>query len=227
MAHGKDYIPGKDSDFDRFFKRITQAASAKTSGQNPPWHHIPPEAVTELTTSYGNWYTAYSATFNNPAPPVIREKNRVRDVEEKVLRRFIQRYLKDEPVTDEERDEYDIPNDDTTKTPIGDPSEHVLLLIEPRHVREHYLVWEVEETGSKAVPYGYGGVVLVRKVLDPADPVPTDPETMGHSRLLTKNNVTLEYTPEDQGKRCAYAACWQNKSGGMGKWSDIVTVIIP
>ncbi|MDR1900492.1 MAG: hypothetical protein LBQ55_10820 [Treponema sp.] len=227
MAHGKDYIPGKSSDFDRYFKRINQAAVTKTSGQNPPWYHIPAASVTELSASYGRWYTAYSATFNNPASPEIREKNRVRDAEEKVLRRFIQRYLKDDPVTPEERDEYDIPNDDAIKTPIGDPSEHVLLVIEPKHVREHYLVWEVEETGGRAVPYGYDGVVLVRKILEPGEAVPADVKALGDSRLLTKNHVTLTYSPGDQGKRCAYAACWQNESGGMGPWSDIVALVIP
>jgi hypothetical protein len=227
MAHGKDYVPKRDADYDKFFKKIVQTATSKTTGTNPPWFHIPQAAVTELTDSYARWYTAYSATFNNPTTPIIREKNRVRKVEEKVLRRFIQRYLKDDPVTNEERDELNIPNRDTTPTPIGDPPEHVLLLIEPRHVREHHVAWEVQETGSKARPYGYSGVVLVRKVLEPGDPVPTDAKTMGDSRLLTRNNITLEYTPADQGKRCAYAACWQNESGGMGHWSDIVVVIIP
>jgi hypothetical protein len=227
MAHGKDYVPHKDSDFDRFFKRVAQTAASKTTGTNPPWYHIPPAAVTELTDSYARWYTAYSATFNNPTSPVIREKNRVRKVEEKILRRFIQRYLKDDPVTNEERDELNIPNRDTTPTPIGRPSEHVLLLIDPVHVREHKLVWEVQETGSKAVPYGYGGVVLVHKILAPADPVPTSADDLGHSRLLTKNHITLTYAPEDQGKRCAYAACWQTKSGTMGKWSDITVVVVP
>jgi hypothetical protein len=227
MAHGKDYVPARDADFDKFFKKITQVTASKTNGQSPPWYHIPPAVVTELTTSYGDWYTAYSATFNSPTSPVIREKNRVRKVEEKALRRFIQRYLKDEPVTDEERDEINIPNRDTTPTPIGKPPEHVLLIIEPRHVREHHVVWEVQETGSKARPYGYSGVVLVRKVLEAAEAVPADAKALGDSRLLTRNNVVLEYSPADQGKRCAYAACWQNESGAMGNWSDIVTVIIP
>ncbi|MDR1899176.1 MAG: hypothetical protein LBQ55_04135 [Treponema sp.] len=227
MAHGKDYVPRRDGDFDRFFKRINQTAVSKTTGANPLWYHIPAAAVTELSASYGRWYTAYSATFNNPASPVIREKNRVRTAEEKILRRFVQRYLKDDPVSDEERDDLEIPNRDTTPSPIGDPAEHVLLLIEPKHVREHYLVWEVEENGSKAVPYGYSGVVLVRKILEPGEPVPTDPEALGGSRLLTKNYVTLAYPPGDQGKRCAYAACWQNESGGMGHWSSIVVVTIP
>jgi hypothetical protein len=74
----------------------------------------------------------------------------------------------------------------------------VLLIIEPRH-----------------------------EVLEAAEAVPTDAKALGDSRLLTRNNVVLEYSPADQGKRCAYAACWQNESGAMGNWSDIVTVIIP
>ncbi|MDR1863617.1 MAG: hypothetical protein LBQ67_06840, partial [Treponema sp.] len=115
----------------------------------------------------------------------------------------------------------------TIPTPIGPPAEHVLLLIEPIHVREHRVVWEVEETGSKAKPYGSDGVVLLRKILEHGEPVPTTVKALGESRLLTRNHVTLEYAEEDQGKRCAYAACWQNEKGDKGSWSDIMVVVIP
>jgi hypothetical protein len=36
------------------------------------------------------------------------------------------------------------------------------------------------------VPYGYDGVVLVRKILEPGEPVPADPEALGRSRLLAE-----------------------------------------
>ncbi|MDR1899952.1 MAG: hypothetical protein LBQ55_08100 [Treponema sp.] len=227
MPHGKDYVPAKDADFDRFFKKVAQTTAAKTSGTNPPWYHIPAAAVTELITAYSDWYTAYSNTFNDPTSPVIREKNRVRKVTERTLRHFIQRYLKDDPVTAQERDELGIPNPDPIPSPIGRPTEHVLLLIEPIHVREHRVIWEVEETGGKAKPYGYDGVVLLRRILEPGEAVPATVKALGDSRLLTKNRVVLEYTAEDQGKRCAYAACWQNEKGEKGDWSDIIVVVIP
>jgi hypothetical protein len=102
-----------------------------------------------------------------------------------------------------------------------------LLLIEPAHEREHRVVWKVEETGSKARPYGYGGVLLVRRILESGEALPGSVKALGDSRLLTKNRVILEYGPEDQGKRCAYAACWQTKSGGKGGWSDIIAAVIP
>ncbi|MDR1900616.1 MAG: hypothetical protein LBQ55_11440 [Treponema sp.] len=227
MAHKHDYVPARNADFDRFFGRIVEASVLKTGGTNPPWYHIPPAAVTELSAARAAWSAAYAAAFDDPAPSVIRERIRVRRAGERVLRAFVQRYLKYDPVTDEERDELEIPRRGAAGTRAGEPTEHVLLLIEPVHAREHKIVWEVEETGSKARPYGYGGVVLVRKILEHGENVPTDPEALSAGRLLTRNNVILHYPPEDQGKRCAYAACWQNKAGATGKWCSVVAAVIP
>jgi hypothetical protein len=227
MAHGKDYVPRRDSDYDQFFRRITNEVGVKTSGQNPPWNHIPPAAEEALDASYAEWYAAYAPTLDNPTSVQIREKNRVRKVTEKALRRFIQRYLKDDPVTAEERDALGVTNDDTSKTPIGEPPEHVLLIIKPAQSGEHLVNWEVLETGSKAVPYGYDGVVLVRRVLENDEPVPVNASALADSRLLTKNNVIVGFRPEDRGKRCVYCACWQNKKGDMGRWCDIVLTYIP
>jgi hypothetical protein len=46
-------------------------------------------------------------------------------------------------------------------------------------------------------------------------------------KCVLEDGEALLLKPEDQGKRCAYAACWQTKSGLMGPWTDIVTVLVP
>ncbi|MDR0719404.1 MAG: hypothetical protein LBF78_07180, partial [Treponema sp.] len=116
---------------------------------------------------------------------------------------------------------------DTTHTPVGTPEEHVGLTVIPTNVRQHKIAWTVEETGSKAVPEGYGGVVLRKAVLEDGEAVPVDPEALPSSKLYSRNNVTVTFRAEDQGKRCAYAACWQTKTGLMGPWTGIITVLVP
>jgi hypothetical protein len=70
-------------------------------------------------------------------------------------------------------------------------------------------------------------VVLRKGVLENNEALPTDPESLPSSRLLSRNNVMVNFRAEDQGKRCAYAACWQTKTGLMGPWTDITVVLVP
>jgi hypothetical protein len=116
---------------------------------------------------------------------------------------------------------------DTTHTPVGKPEEHVGLTILPTNVRQHKIVWTVEETGKKTVPKGYGGVVLRKGVLENDAALPVEPESLPSSQLLSRNNVIVNFRAEDQGKRCAYAACWQTKTGLMGPWTDITVILVP
>ena len=116
---------------------------------------------------------------------------------------------------------------DPSRTPVGVPTVHVELTVRPSNVREHKITWRVLETGSKAVPEGFSGVVLRKQVLEEGEAVPVEQASLSYSRLLTKNNVTETFRIEDQGKRCAYAACWQNEKGEEGAWSDIIIVIVP
>ena len=89
------------------------------------------------------------------------------------------------------------------------------------------MAWRVEETGSKAVPDGYDGVVLRKQILEEGQPVPTKQAELPSSKLLTRNNWIETFRIEDQGKRCAYAACWQNGKGEEGPWSDVIVIIVP
>ncbi|GHU02406.1 hypothetical protein FACS1894147_04210 [Spirochaetia bacterium] len=225
FAHGKDYIPARDADFNLFFKKLCQYVTAKTTGPTPEWTDIPAAAVTELNAAYADWYTAYSKTLGEHSSEDIKEKSRVHRRVVHILRGFIQRYLK--YVSDHDKDEMDLPLTDSTKTPILVPEEHVRLMVEPVHTLEHKITWEVEENGSKANIYGYDGVVLAKRILEAGEEVPTDADTLTTTRLLTKNNVIEHYRSGDQGKRASYAACWQNEKGEMGVWNGITTVVIP
>jgi hypothetical protein len=70
-------------------------------------------------------------------------------------------------------------------------------------------------------------VVLRKGVLENDAALPTDPESLPSAKLLSRNNVIVNFRAEDQGKRCAYASCWQTKTGLMGPWTDITVILVP
>jgi hypothetical protein len=118
MAHKNDYIPPKDSDFDAFFKNIVDTVDEKTGGNRPEWDHIPQDALQEFHDAWTAWTAAYEKTKVPHSPVETAEKNRVRKSSGKVLRNFINRFLRFAPVTPEERARMGIPEHDEIHTTI-------------------------------------------------------------------------------------------------------------
>ena len=116
---------------------------------------------------------------------------------------------------------------DTKKTPIPKPKNHVAFSVKPINAREHRIDYWDQESGKKAIPYGYNGVVLYKKVLEAEEAVPIDPATLPQSKLLTTTPHVEEFVPSNQRKRVAYAATWQNEKGEEGHFSDVQVHIVP
>jgi hypothetical protein len=112
-----DYIPSNDAVFNQWFKFMNQYVAQKCGGSTPEWNHIPQAARTGMENAYISWYTAYSA-FLGPHTPVDTEaKNDAKKAAKKVIRPFVNQYLRYPPVTDEDRTAMGIPNRDTTRSP--------------------------------------------------------------------------------------------------------------
>jgi hypothetical protein len=94
----------------------------KTGGIPPEWTHIPAEKVTELTTYFTTWHTAYEKTLGPHTSVDTETKKDARKAVEAFIRPFMAQYLKFDPVTNEERTTMNIHNWDTTHIPIGVPT---------------------------------------------------------------------------------------------------------
>ena len=116
---------------------------------------------------------------------------------------------------------------DRSKTPIHTPNLHVAFSVRPIHATEHRIDFHVEETGKKAIPYGYNGAGFFVKVLEPDEPVPADITSFHESELLTHTPQIREFLPSEQGTRVCCAACRQNSKGEKGPVSDIRVHIVP
>jgi hypothetical protein len=217
------YLPDSDAGLAawgaNFVEKITQNAEA--------WE-IPAAEVTALQSSYGAFTGLYVRTSGPERNKTLtKAKNEARDDFKAKVQIMVNFRLKNPIIPRAGLVDAGVNPGGDAHTPVGDPTEHVGLTVMPTNVRQHKLVWTVEETGSKAVIEGYDGVVLRKGVLEPGAAVPAQPEDLPSSNLLTRNNVIQTFRAGDQGKRCAYAACWQTKTGKMGPWSDIITVLVP
>jgi hypothetical protein len=224
MAHIKDYIPNNDALFDVWFKFLVQYIQQKTSGKTPAWAHIPPAAVTLLQGAYDAWLAAYQA-FIGPHTTVDTEaKNDAKQAAKKVIRPFVNQYLRFPPVTNEDRTAMGIPNHDGTRTPIGIPPTVPVFTIVIKGIRQVVILFHDEGTTRRAIPYGMNGAVVFWKVSDA--PI-TDPKLLDHTALATKSPYTLHFDEADRGKTVTIALQWQNEGGDRGDFSELAGAIIP
>jgi hypothetical protein len=223
VMSGTRKIPDSDAELaawgDNFTAKITLNAEA--------WE-IPAAEAAALQSSFGAFVSLHlqvSGPGRNKT--LTKAKNEAREIFKAKARIMINFRLQNPIIPAVGLVDAGVAVPDTIHTPVGTPTEHVGLIIIPTNLRQHKLVWTVEETGSKAVPDGYGGVVLRKGILEPGEALPELPEDLPSSGLLSRNNVTMNFRASDQGKRCAYSACWQTKTGLMGPWTTITPVLVP
>jgi hypothetical protein len=219
-----NYIPAKDADFNVFFKKIRDYVTQKTTGAQPEWTHIPADAVAELQGAYSAWETAYTKTLGEHSSQDTKEKQRVRKESESVLRRFVQNYLYDPPVSPYDRDEMDVPNHDTVRTPHGEPKTRpVIVKLSPLGGGRVQIYFADETTPEKrARPKDANGAVIASTLTDVRV---TDYKLLMSTELLTRSPWVIELGPDAEGKRFSCALSWQN-GHIKGVASDIYSVVV-
>jgi hypothetical protein len=221
---GKDYIPSNATLFDVWFKFLVQYVEQKTSGSKPDWSHIPPEVVAMILAAYAAWYTVYSAAVGPHTEVDTEARNNAKKAAVKVIRPFVNQYLRFPPVTDEDRTAMGIPNHDGTRSHIGKPATTPVFNTRIRGIGKVTVVFHDEDTESRRIPYGMNGAVISIKISD--TPI-TDPKMLDRTELATKSPHDLHFEAKDRGKTVYIAMQWQNESGIRGNFSEIQSAIIP
>jgi hypothetical protein len=228
---GNDYINHTYAGYDAQYKLIVDTVKANTEGGDPVWTHIPADSKAALKAGYADYHPKHVAAESPSRSKIdVEERVEARKRTEPALRNFCQRFFYDAPdvVTDAQLESMSLRPRDKTKTTHGRPQWRVAIEIEPSKTRTHTIGWRVAENGSKATPDDCNGWVLVYKILEAGEPVPVDPEDMGHSTLVTRNPYVAEHKPGDEGKRVAYCGAFQSKSRGLkGDWGEIVVAVLP
>ncbi|MDR2481797.1 MAG: hypothetical protein LBD07_05875 [Spirochaetaceae bacterium] len=218
MAYSKDYIPTRDADFGGWLTNLTGYAFKKVNDK--VWEHIPVDKITQLKSHETAWLAAFAKIAGPHTSVDTEEKNDARKAAEAFVRPFVQQYLKFDPVTDEDRTAMNIPNRDTTATPIGKPvtRAQIVSIKASGGFRIELILQDESAPGSHAVPYGMNGALLNYTV--GAEKI-ADYDALKETRLMTRAHFTLELGPADEGKFLSCAARWQNERGELGPWDEI------
>jgi hypothetical protein len=221
----RNFIPTNPAEYDTFFKNICQYVAQMTSGSTPKWTHIPPARITELNDSYAAWYTAYVLTTKPHTPVETRERNRVYKITEKVLRDFINQFLRYPPVTDEDRDKMGIPNKKPRRDEIPVP-ETAPRLIPDTGTRRRIKVRYVDEASERrGKPKDVHGIEVRWAILDH---YPADLSELTNSSFDTRSPLVLDFEEHQRGQHVYMVGRWEiEREGEKGPPGAIEDVIIP
>jgi hypothetical protein len=223
----RNFIPRREADFDGWFENLTTyvAANALSVGPPPRWTHIPQAKVQELQACYNSWHAAWLKMQgpHTDADLLVKDQERARS--EAFLRPFIKQYLRFPPVTDEDRVNMGIHNENHHHTRHGKIEEMVESSVDTGKLRT--LIFRYHITGAAhhhkmAYMYGMEGLFVV------TDTAPTGPEQFNRREVSTANPLTVQFREEDRGKKVFYMFRWIGTREGMdGDWSEIRWAIIP
>jgi hypothetical protein len=220
-----NYIPGKDGEFDTFFKNIVDYVDQNTGGNVPVWNHIPPDALADFRDAWNAWTAAYEPVKVPHTPVQTAEKNRARTGSEKTLRDFVNRFLRYPPVTDADRDNMGIPNKKSGRGSVPVPTTSPQLFIDTGTRRRVIIRYKDEKSERRGKPTGVHGIEVRWEILDH---YPQSIKELTHSSFDTNPPLTLEFDENDRGKRIYLSGSWEiEREGEKGPPGDIEEAVIP
>jgi hypothetical protein len=223
-----DYIPNNDGVFDDWFKFINQYVAEKRGGSAPAWTHIPQAARTVFADAYAN--------TKRPHTPVETEaKNNAKKEAKKVIRPFVNQYLRYDPVTNEDRTAMRIPNRDTIPTnvpvPTAQPEADLTVpgihLVEPRKIR-------AMQGNAPPDPRSDYGTQIYYGLTGPASEkykfrLTAEPKTGAdppYSVFARRKKKRFDFDGES-GQTVYFCLRYENSKGKAGPYGPMLSAVIP
>jgi len=219
-ASHRDYVPRNPAQFNSFMRNLIDYVSQKFTA----WGHIPQDRFDELEEAYGAFVAAFDATQGPHTPAQNLARTEAQAECTRILRAFVNQFLRFPPVTNVDRVEMGVPNHDTIRTDHKVVTEMVDFVIHLSSIRELVIDFWIQGADHKAKPHGYDGAVII---WDVRDTPPTNPDELVHHTMASRTPFTLHFEETERGKTVFVALCWQNERGITGAWSEFKSAIIP
>jgi hypothetical protein len=229
-----DYLSLSDADFDNLYKFMCHYVNVKRTGEPPEWTHIPQEAFTVLANGCTAWNAAYVKTIGPHTPVETEAKNNAKKEAKKVIRPFVNQYLRFSPVTNEDRTAMKIPNRDTTPSdvPVPTAQPEADLTFPGIHLVELRKIRPVSGTAPDArsdygvrIYYGLSGPANDKYKFRLA----AEPKTgsdLPYS-LFTRRKKELFDFDGESGNTVYFCLRYENSKGEAGPYGPMLKAVIP
>jgi hypothetical protein len=210
----RDYIPHSAAQFNVFVRNITQYVESRITGPHAMWPNITSERLELLKDSHRLFEEAFNAALSAPTPANILRHQEAQTATTRILREFVNQFLRFPPVTNPDRAEMGIPNHDTIRTDHKVVTEIVDFVIHLSSIRELKIDFWIQGAAHKAKPEGYDGAVIIWGIRDTP---PETPDQLEHHTMASRTPFTLHFDETERGKTVYVGLCWQNERGITGQ----------
>jgi hypothetical protein len=225
VAHKIEIVPVIDAEFAVWAQNLCDLTVLRTGGSPPEWDHVPPDAVTALTTTNGAWRAAYALTLKPHTPIDTEAKKRARTAMEDEARSFINEYVRNSSKVSAE-DKLAVGIRERAKRRRIEPP-HTAPELEPRAGNPRQIEVPYHDAGSekRGKPQDVHGAEILWAILDHE---PTGVEELVHSSFDTRSPLTLTFDEADRGRRVYMAGRWEiARESKKGPTGEIVSCFIP
>ncbi|MDR1074233.1 MAG: hypothetical protein LBL45_11275 [Treponema sp.] len=218
---GHDFIPQADDAFLYWSRNFVNGVVANAAA----WG-VPQPEVTALQSLFADYETKLAAAkAGNRGKADVAEKNAAKESLMHKERMVVKLYIAWNPaVSDAQREAIGVTVHDGVRTTIPAPKTRPEFNFKVADIMRIQIDFRDQGSASRAIPYGYNGAVFCYAT---ADAPVADYKLLVNSALLTHSPWTLNLPPEAQGKTLSGAMMWQNEKGDTGRWSEILSIIIP
>jgi hypothetical protein len=153
----RDYVPQNAAQYFQFMSNLINYVQ-KMAAQ---WTNIPAVRINELIVVFNLFAAAFETSQETPTPANLERRREAQAESVRVLRQFVNQFLRFPPVTNADRIEMGIPNHDTIRTDHKVVTEIVDFVIHLSSIRELVVDFWIQGADHKAKPEGYDGAVII------------------------------------------------------------------
>ncbi|MDR2482028.1 MAG: hypothetical protein LBD08_00170 [Treponema sp.] len=220
MSDSHDYIPTIEANLLPFAKTLYEYAMMSFTRWGVPSPQLLLEAAIDAFES-----AFISCQRPNHGKVDRLVKNEAKDALVHALRTYVQGYIARNPlVTDEDREQMNLPLYDTTPTPHPVPEVRPETEVLPMGKGAHKVTAVNPQTQNKKRPPLVSAVAYARRVRRADEPVSRAEDMPSDSQTGTSR--TFQYTEADYGKVADYATAYENSTGHRGHWSNVTSLLI-
>jgi hypothetical protein len=215
------YFPTKEAEFVEWSGNLIAV-----SKENSTEWGLPADQVTGLETQHNEYKTLYekckTASYTKLDMQAKIEKRKALIKREEV---FVRNNLQNnDRMTDNGRVKLRIPIHDTSPTSQSAPDtipEVEVQLPAPRTLRFRFRAENAKRWGKPPHVHGLECLWII------ADKPPAVIADLIHSSFATRSPLELTFDEDQRGKRLYFAVRWESGTVQKGKWSEILSAVIP
>jgi len=222
----KYFIPQNANQFSEFLTNLLMYVDQNATS----WKQIPADRITKLSDMNGSFTELLSLTTGprNAAQNLARRE--AQDELTKELRRFVNQYLRFDPVTNYDRTNMGIPNRDTIPTNVPPPNVQVIgtLMFPGVGLVDMY---DIKPDGVRTDDRAKHGVRIFFGIISGTSNfrIVEPPKTgadLPHSVFTRRTRQRFDFIGE-HGNKVYFCLRYENSKGQSGPWGKIISSFIP